>query len=743
MPSLIASQVLPLMFPAATAETVTVLAPGLSGSAPVSFVQTITLTDTISGAPTGGTVIFTLPGGLGSTAPVPVVGGVATTQFTIPFGTPATAGGTVTATYSGTPGFAGSTSSGGGNGTLTFCLDGASTLLLGSELQTFAVLGGAGVTNGDDPPDTTTVINGNVGTPLTAASVTGFNPTGIVLAPSTIVAGPLSAAATAETQLVTDITTLDGKPPGPTQGPAVGPYIFANPNQDLSGLTLTPGVYKFNSAVTLNGTLTLNDENTSNAVFVFQIPNTLMTSATSRVQFINGGADNVYWVVGSSATLGGTASVGGSRFAGNILALTSIQLDPLASIACGRALAETASVTLIDNFIDPAPTTSIGPSGTIVASSGYDRPTFNWTAGAGADHYYLAVVDNNTGAEPIVVPSIIGTSYVATAAQALTPGHAFTIYLYTVRANGQYSLATQTFTLAALPAPTGLTPNSTIVAANGYDRPTFSWIASPGADHYYLIVVDNTTGAEPIVVPNVSGTSYVTTTTQALTPGHSFTTYVYAISSNSQAYTLARQTFTLAALPAPTNATPGGTVVAAGGYDKPTFSWTASPGADHYYLIVMDNTTGAESIVVPNVSGTSYATTTTQALTPGHSFTTYVYAISSNSQAYTLARQTFTLAALPAPTNVMPSGTVVAAGGYDRPTFSWTASPGADHYYLIVMDNTTGAESIVVPNVSGTSYVTTTQALTPGHSFTTYVYAISSNSQAYTLARQAFTLGPP
>ncbi len=384
----------------------------------------------------------------------------------------------------------------------------------------------------------------------------------------------------------------------------------------------------------------------------------------------------------------------------------------------------------------------IGPSGLVVAANGYDRPIFSWTASIGAGYYHLAVVDNTTGATSILVANISGTSYATTAAQALTPGHGFTTYVYAMSASGQASsIATKTFSLAAVPAPTGLTPNNNVVAAHGYDMPTFTWNASAGADHYELVVHDNITAVNPIVVPNISGTSYTATVAQALTPGHSFTIYVYAMSTNSAAYALATHMFSLAALPAPTGLTPSGTVVAANGYEMPTFTWNAAAGADHYELVVHDNITGANPIVVPNISGTSYSATIAQALTPGHSFTTYVYAMSTNSAAYALATHMFSLAALPEPTGLTPSSTVVAANGYEMPTFTWNAAAGADHYELVVHDNITGANPIVVPNISGTSYTATVaQALTPGHSFTTYVYAMSTNSAAYGLAMQAFAL---
>jgi hypothetical protein len=120
--------------------------------------------------------------------------------------------------------------------------------------------------------------------------------------------------------------------------------------QDLGGMTLTPGVYCFNSSAQLTGTVTLNAEGDPNAQFVFQIGSTLTTSSSSMVDFINtnGGLPDPYlfWQVGSSATLGT-----GTEFAGNILAFSSITLTTGTNITCGSALAENAAVTLDDNQV--------------------------------------------------------------------------------------------------------------------------------------------------------------------------------------------------------------------------------------------------------------------------------------------------------------------------------------------------------------------------------------------------------
>jgi type VI secretion system secreted protein VgrG len=112
---------------------------------------------------------------------------------------------------------------------------------------------------------------------------------------------------------------------------------------------LSPGVYFFSSTAQLTGTLILDANHVSNALFVFQIGSTLNTAAGSAVEVINGGAgDGVFWQVGTSATIGA-----GTAFAGNILASASITMYAGATI-CGRALALNAAVTMTDNTISDA-----------------------------------------------------------------------------------------------------------------------------------------------------------------------------------------------------------------------------------------------------------------------------------------------------------------------------------------------------------------------------------------------------
>ena len=190
--------------------------------------------------------------------------------------------------------------------------------------KTFAVLAGQSVTNTGP-----SVISGDLGvSPGTAVS--GFPP-GTVLG-SVRVAN--AVALQAKSDLATAYNVLAGQPSDE--------LISA----DLAGRTLTTGVYTASSSMGLSGELTLDAQGDPSAVFVFQAGSTLTTASASRVTLTNGAsACNVFWQVGSSATLG-TAST----FRGTIVAMTSISATNGASIV-GRLLARTGSVTLINNTI--------------------------------------------------------------------------------------------------------------------------------------------------------------------------------------------------------------------------------------------------------------------------------------------------------------------------------------------------------------------------------------------------------
>ncbi len=117
---------------------------------------------------------------------------------------------------------------------------------------------------------------------------------------------------------------------------------------DLGGTTKPAGVYCTASGIGVTGTLTLDGGGDSNATFVFQAGTSLTTAG--NIVLINGAlAKNVFWQVGTSATLG-TAS----QFQGTIVALTSITMVDNATLI-GRALARNGAVTLGTNNVITLP----------------------------------------------------------------------------------------------------------------------------------------------------------------------------------------------------------------------------------------------------------------------------------------------------------------------------------------------------------------------------------------------------
>jgi hypothetical protein len=187
----------------------------------------------------------------------------------------------------------------------------------------FSVLAGQTVTN-TGPSVLTTDAGVSPGT-----AITGFPP-GIVL--GAVHAGD-GVASGAQSDLTTAYNDAAGRP-----------SCLSVPS-NLGGLTLVPGVY-CGDTLSITGTLTLDAQGDAGAVWIFQGASTLITASGSVVSVINGGQDcNVFWQVGSSATLGT-----GSAFVGNILALTSITATTGASVS-GRLLARNGSVTLDTNVI--------------------------------------------------------------------------------------------------------------------------------------------------------------------------------------------------------------------------------------------------------------------------------------------------------------------------------------------------------------------------------------------------------
>ncbi len=164
---------------------------------------------------------------------------------------------------------------------------------------------------------------------------------------------------------------------------------------DLGNRTLKAGAYRYTSSAQLTGPLTLDAEGDPNAQFVFEISSSLTTASASSVVLLNGASPcNVFWQVGSSATLGSA-----TEFAGNVMALTSISLNDAVHVR-GRMLARNGQLSLINDVLDasmcgtstsaPSPTptsgttstgsSTSGPSGQAPPASRSTTPTRNGTA---------------------------------------------------------------------------------------------------------------------------------------------------------------------------------------------------------------------------------------------------------------------------------------------------------------------------------------------------------------------------
>jgi RNA polymerase sigma factor (sigma-70 family) len=196
-------------------------------------------------------------------------------------------------------------------------------LPLGSSAS-FAVLAGSGVTN--TGPTQLTGDLGSFPTPaitgLASLSLTGANQ------------GGSAVAQQAKTDLVAGYDA------------AVAKTSTSTIAADLGGRTLEPGIYRSASSIGLTGTVTLDAQGDQNAVFIFQAGSTLTTASASQVVLINGAlACNVFWQVGSSATLGT-----GSTLRGSILALVSVTVTTGVTID-GRVLARNGAVTLDSDTI--------------------------------------------------------------------------------------------------------------------------------------------------------------------------------------------------------------------------------------------------------------------------------------------------------------------------------------------------------------------------------------------------------
>lgn len=201
----------------------------------------------------------------------------------------------------------------------------------------FAILAGSLVSN----VPTSTII-GDIGlSPAARSFITGFGlteVTGTIYAADDLSPAGVPAMLTAAKG---DLTTAYNDAAGRTSTDMV--LLTGN----LGGLTLTPGLYKSSGSLEISsGDLTFDAKGISNAVFIIQIATTLTTLSGRRIILANGAkAANIFWQVGTSATLGTT-----SVFKGTIMADQSISLGTGASVE-GRLLARIAAINLAGSTV--------------------------------------------------------------------------------------------------------------------------------------------------------------------------------------------------------------------------------------------------------------------------------------------------------------------------------------------------------------------------------------------------------
>lgn len=242
----------------------------------------------------------------------------------------------------------------------------ATTVGLGSA-SSYAVLAGSTITNTGS-----SVLSGSLGL-SPGTSVTGFPP------------------GTSGTQEITTAQALQAQNDLTTAFNAAGAQAGSTVSGDLSGQTLVAGVYNSASSLGLTGTLILDGQGDPNAVFIFRMGSTLTTGSGSNVSLINGAqACNVFWQVGTSATLGTNSHV-----AGSVLALTSITLNTGASVS-GRVLARNGAVTLDNNTVTV-------PSCTVatVYPTPYPTPVSATTS--------VVVATTTVTVVPVVLPPVVVT----------------------------------------------------------------------------------------------------------------------------------------------------------------------------------------------------------------------------------------------------------------------------------------------------------------------------------------------
>jgi hypothetical protein len=235
------------------------------------------------------------------------------------------------------------------------------------------------------------------------SAITGFPP-GIV-EPGAVTHAADAAAGQAQSDLTIAYNDAAGRTGGADVGAAIGVR------------TLLPGVYNASSALDLTGALTLDGNGDPDSVFIIQVGSALTTESGGSVVMTNGAqACNVFWQVGSSATLNP-----GSTFAGTIMALTSITVDTSRTVV-GRALARNGAVTLDTNtFTTPACTTPVTTPSSTSSSPTSGSPTSTPPTGTTAGGAGGTTAGGATGTGGVIAATTNTAAIIPVAATSSKP----------------------------------------------------------------------------------------------------------------------------------------------------------------------------------------------------------------------------------------------------------------------------------------------------------------------------------
>jgi type VI secretion system secreted protein VgrG len=370
------------------------------------------------------------------------------------------------------------------------------------DLQTaasFGVLASTGVTNADSQ----TTINGSVGSAPATPAVTGITA-------AMVTGGTLYTTANAVTgQAQTDATSAYN-----TAGAAACPAAHNLTGQDLGGMTLAAGasnVYCFSASAGLTGVLTLTGGPSD--VFIFQIPTSTLITGTNSSVVLSGGlsACNIFWQVGSSATIAAN-----NNFVGTILAHTSITLN--GGTLLGRALANTGAVTITGKetvvsgcsvsspIIVLAPASSANVCGSGVSTVETATVTSNGSPLAGVSVTFSILSGPGLGTYGPVATGSQGTASFSVPALALGSAPDSIVARFTDASSHTWTSNTVAVSCVAPSNPDVTAPFLDVVAMVAGPPKQVVFSAQDTGSGLASVVVNTSTNATVVIPPIANGT---------------------------------------------------------------------------------------------------------------------------------------------------------------------------------------------------------------------------------------------